>query len=158
MKEFVAYTDGSYDMETHYGASGVVVLDKSETQVLYQRAAARRCEPTPEKKQFCQEQELGACIRALRCVPEGSRIIIKTDSQYCCKVLSGEWNAQTNLRLIDLFHEDKRKRHLRVDFVKVKGHSDNKWNELADGLCQNAVNSLRGGGSAILESANLCYQ
>ena len=32
MKEFVAYTDGSYDMETHYGASGVVVLDKSETR------------------------------------------------------------------------------------------------------------------------------
>jgi len=156
MIEFVAYTDGSYDMENHYGASAVVILDKRETIILYQRCAARLCTPTPEKQQFSQEQELGACIRAVRSVPVGSRLTIKTDSQYCCKVLSGEWNASANLGLIDLFHEDKRKRRVRVDFIKVKGHSGNRWNELADSLCQKAVENKQQGGSGLLESENLC--
>lgn len=156
MKEFVAYTDGSYDMDSHYGASAVVILNKEETQVLFHRSAARLCQPTAEKKQFSQEQELGACIRALTRVPNGSILTIKTDSQYCCKVLSGEWNANTNLGLIDRFHEEKRKRRLRVTFIKVKGHNGNRWNELADELCTKAATSLRNGGPAVFESENLC--
>jgi len=155
MSKFVAYTDGSYDMDTHYGASSVVILDASETTPLFQRAAARYIQ-SESKAQFSQEQELGACIRAVRSVPVGSELTIKTDSQYCVKVLGGEWEAHANLGLIDTYNADKRQRHIRVNFVKVKGHSGNKWNELADELCRQAVNSLIGGGPAVLQTENLC--
>lgn len=155
MAKYIAYTDGSYDMETHYGASAVIILDENEETILYQRGAARFV-TSEGKAQFSQEQELGACIRAVRSVPEGSELVIKTDSQYCCKVLSGEWEAHANLGLIDTYHADRKQRHIRVHFVKVKGHSGNRWNEMADELCRMAVNSLIKGGPAVLQTANNC--
>ena len=155
MSRFVAYTDGSYDMETHYGASAVIILTADESQVLFQRGAARYIR-SEGKSQFSQEQELGACIRAVMSVPDGSELTIKTDSQYCVKVLGGEWEAHANLGLIDRYHEERRKRHIRVGFVKVKGHSGNKWNDLADALCTQAAHSLIGGGPAVLQTDNRC--
>lgn len=155
MQKFVAYTDGSYDMETHYGASAVIILTADEATVLFKRGAARLI-TSADKAQFSQEQELGACIRAVKSVPVGSELTIKTDSQYCCKVLSGEWEAHANLGLIDLYHEERRKRHIRVNFVKVRGHSGNKWNEAADELCTRAATSLRNGGPAVLQTENKC--
>lgn len=152
MKEFVAYTDGSFDMNDNVGSSSVVILDKEENIVFYHRAKARRVIPAPGgKQQFAQEQELGACIRAAMCVPEGARLTIKTDSQYCAKVLSGEWNASANLGLIDRFDEVRRSRHLRVEFIKVKEHSGNRYNEFADELCATVATSLRTGGSGLVE-------
>jgi len=96
MKEYVIYTDGAYDMNTHYGASAIVILDKEEKNVLYERSAARFIEPEEGgKQQYSQEQEIGACIRAIATVPEGSWVTIKSDSQYAVKVLGREWNAST---------------------------------------------------------------
>lgn len=158
MKEFVIYTDGSYDMDSHYGASAIVILDKAEQKLLYKRASARLVHPTEEKQQFSQEQELGACIRAVMSVPIGSWITIKTDSQYCAKVLAGEWEAHSNLLLVDRFFEEKRKRRLTVNFVKVRGHSGDMWNDFADALCLEATDSLRNGGSHIVQTRNLALE
>lgn len=158
MKEFVAYTDGSYDMDSHYGASAVVILDKAEQKLLYKRASARLVTPTEEKQQFSQEQELGACIRAVMSLPNGSWVTIKTDSQYCAKVLGKEWEAHTNLLLVDRFFEETRKRRIKATFIKVRGHSGNMWNDFADALCLEAVESLRNGGPKVIQSQNLALE
>ena len=149
MTEFTAYTDGSYDMDTNYGASAIVLMDKDETQVLYEKASARFIVPADGKQQFSQEQELAACYMAVANVPEGSRLTIKSDSQYCVKVLSGEWNASANLGIIDKYKELVRRRRVTVTFIKVRGHSEAKgwpkiWgNDRADQLCNDACESLR---------------
>lgn len=152
--EYKIYTDGYFDMQDNIGASAVVVLGEND-KVLYERAAARRVVPEDGKQQYSQEQELGACIRAVMCVPDGSRITIFSDSQYCVKVLGGEWEAHANLGMIDRYFEEVRKRHQRVEFRKVRGHSGDKWNERADEVCEIAANSLRGGGSAVWQSGTM---
>lgn len=160
MQEFVAYTDGAYDMDTLIGASAVVIMNKEESKVLYERTAARHCTPTEEKQQFSQEQEIGACIRAVMSVPDGSYLTIKTDSQYCVKVLGGEWTAHTNLDLINRYKEEVRKHNIRVTFIKVLGHAAEKgkpviWgNDRADTLCTFAMRRLATGGSPICQTHN----
>jgi len=159
MAKFIVYTDGYYEMADRYGASALVILDQSKTQVLFERAAARHCEYDPEKKQRNNEQELGAILRALTVVPKGSQLVIYSDSQYAVKVLSGEWSAKSNLGLIDKFYELKRKNQLRVELMWVRGHNGDQWNERADQLCEMAANSLRSGGPAIFQSKeNLCFK
>lgn len=152
--KLIAYTDGSYDMQSHYGASAIVILDENEHRKLYEWAKARKVEPTPEKQQFCQEQELGACIRAVMSVPNGCYLTIKTDSQYCCKVLGGDWEPRSNLLLIDRFFEETKKRHIRVSFSWVKGHSGNAWNEHADSMCVFISNQLAAGGPSTAQTEN----
>ncbi len=62
---------------------------------------------------------------------------IYTDSQYCIGVLSMNWNAKKNIELItrikDLISEFD-----NVKFIKVKGHSNNLMNNLADKLAVDA--------------------
>lgn len=160
MQEFVAYTDGAYDMDTLIGASAVVIMNKEESKVLYERCAARHCTPTEEKQQFSQEQEIGACIRAVMSVPDGSYLTIKTDSQYCVKVLGGEWTAHANLDLINRYKEEVRKHDIRVTFIKVLGHAAEKggpaiWgNERADKLCTYAMERVWRRESPIYQTHN----
>lgn len=159
MTEFTAYTDGSYDMDTNYGASAIVLMDKDERQVIYEKASARHVLPTEEKKQYSQEQELAACYMAVANIPEGSRLTIKSDSQYCVKVLSGEWNASANIGIIDKYKELVRRKRVKVTFIKVRGHSEAKggpkiWgNDRADQLCNDACESLRTRGIKTISSA-----
>ncbi len=62
---------------------------------------------------------------------------IYTDSQYCIGVLSMNWKAKKNIELItrikDLISEFD-----NVEFIKVKGHSDNLMNNLVDKLAVDA--------------------
>ena len=149
MTEFIAYTDGSYDMDSHYGASAIVLMDKDERQVIYEKASARLVIPSEEKQQFAKEQELAACYMAVANVPEGSRLTIKSDSQYCVKVLSGQWNASANIGIIDKYFSLVRRRKVDVAFVKVRGHSGARggqaiWgNDRADELCTAACEQLK---------------
>ncbi len=157
MKEFIAYTDGRYDMNSHIGASGVVILDKAEKQVLYEWAKARQCYPTEDKKQFNQEQELASCIRTVMSVPKGSWLTIKTDSQYCVNVLGQRFNASANIRLIDTFFEKVREGRINVTFVKVKGHSGVWGNERADELCNIIAKEFAFDNTKrVMETENLC--
>lgn len=139
-------------MTTQIGASACVILDESQSIILYSHAKARQCELDPEKKQRNNEQELGAIIRAVMCLPNGCEVIIFSDSQYSVNVLNGSWQASANLGLIDRFHEEVRKRHIRVTLRWVRGHDKSKWNNYADELCNRAANSLASGGPILLTS------
>ena len=159
MAKFVAYTDGSFDMSTQIGASAVLLMDADRKRVLFERSAARRVEFDPLKKQRNQEQELGAIIRAVMCVPNGSTLRAISDPPYCVKVLSREWNASANLGLIDRFFYECKKRQVRVEFEWVRGHNGTKGNERADELCRIAADSLKKGGPAVFQSdKNLCFE
>ncbi|MBR5414147.1 MAG: hypothetical protein IK114_14135 [Fibrobacter sp.] len=146
-------------MNDQVGSSALVILDEKQERILFERAAARKCVYDPEKKQRNNEQELGAIIRTLMSVPEGSQLLIHSDSQYAVKVLSGDWEAKANLGLVDRFHQEKRKRRLRVELRWVRGHNGNPMNERADQLCAMAANSVRKGGPAVFQSErNLCFE
>ena len=159
-RKFSIYTDGSYDMSDRVGASACVILNKDESEILFVHATARKCDYNPEKKQRTNEQEIGAIIRAIMSVPNGSEILIHSDSQYAVKVLSGENNAYTNLDLIERYRKEVNERNHRVSFKWVRGHDGNRYNEMADALCTKAANDLRkdGGKLKTRESINKCFE
>lgn len=143
------YTDGYFDMNDQVGASSVVILDESKSQVLVEHARARQVEFDPNKKQRNNEQELGACIRALLLLPKGSECVIHSDSQYAVNVLNKTWDAKTNTTLIDRFFEEVAIRHIKCVLRWVRGHNGDVWNERADQLCERVANDLRAGGKGI---------
>lgn len=152
--KFIAYTDGSYDMNDLIGSSAVVILN-AKHEVIYTWAKARKCKYNPEKLQRTNEQELGAIIRAIMSVPDGSFVEIYSDSQYAVNVLSGMWDAKANLDLIEIYMKEKERRHIISTLIWVKGHNGDKYNEMADELCAKVADSFRNGESAIIETKKI---
>lgn len=132
--DFTIYTDGSF-RRPYFGAWGYIVLDKDEASV--------HEDAQPVYHTTNNRMELQAILEALRVTPEGSTILLYSDSQYCvnaCAFWMVKW-AKTNWItqaqapvanrdiLEQLFVEiNKRK----CWFVWVRAHNGNKYNELID--------------------------
>lgn len=93
-----------------------------------------------------QEAEIRAIIEALKMLkhPEETHATIYTDSQYVIGMLSMGWKAKSNHELIaeakELISQVG-----AVEFIKVKGHADNKYNLRADALAVQAIKQGRQG-------------
>lgn len=133
--DYIAYTDGSCDCPgTRCGGSAYIIL---KNDMIIKEV----------KKGFLNtsnnRMEMLAIISAINSVPEGSSILIHSDSQYAIKVLSGVWKAHTNKDLLNLHKKISKKRN--VYFKWVKGHNGDKYNEMVDKLaassCQGAIKS-----------------
>eukprot|EP00597_Dinobryon_sp_UTEXLB2267_P017622 CAMPEP_0201113684 /NCGR_PEP_ID=MMETSP0812-20130820/77978_1 /ASSEMBLY_ACC=CAM_ASM_000668 /TAXON_ID=98059 /ORGANISM="Dinobryon sp., Strain UTEXLB2267" /LENGTH=225 /DNA_ID=CAMNT_0047377237 /DNA_START=478 /DNA_END=1155 /DNA_ORIENTATION=+ len=66
-------------------------------------------------------------------------VVIHYDSFYAAKSITGEFNGNKNkelyLNIRKIFQQLKVERsNLNISFEHVKGHSNNKWNDLADKL------------------------
>lgn len=99
--------------------------------------------------------ELTAALRALDLLREPCSVTLYTDSAYLCRAFTEGWleNWQRNgwqtakkqdvenkdlwLELIDLSNNHT------VEWVKVKGHSDNALNNRCDELARAAIKALR---------------
>ena len=128
MSSFVAYTDGSNDNNNPRRPAGAayVILDCNGVEV--HRASKGFVGKTNN------EMELLAIISAVNWIPQGSSIVVHSDSQYAIKVLNGDNKAKKNLNLIELYKKvsDGKK----VSFEWVKGHSGSLWNELCDKMAK----------------------
>lgn len=62
---------------------------------------------------------------------------IFSDSQLALNVTTGKWRAKKNMDLVDALRLAKD--GLNVKFEWVRGHSGNRWNELADALAGTAA-------------------
>jgi ribonuclease HI/retron-type reverse transcriptase len=86
------------------------------------------------------EMELIATIEAIKMVPEGQHIIIRTDSQYVSDIANSDSLVASNKELWAQFEELCKTR--RVDVVWVKGHGDDRFNVRADELANRAARAL----------------
>lgn len=88
--------------------------------------------------------ELLAILSAMCSVPDGSDIIINTDSKYCICVLSKR-QPRRNKPNADLINKCiARMRKLRsIRFVWVKGHNGNEYNELVDHMANEQTELMR---------------
>lgn len=103
------------------------------------------------------QMEMLACIKALESLKTNDHpIVLNTDSAYVCNCINDKWyikwrangwknskkkNVENKELWIELLHQVESK-GFDVTFNKVKGHSGDEGNEIADTLCDEAIEEL----------------
>lgn len=138
----VFYTDGSAHPNPGPGGFGVVIVDpKGEVIETY----AKHCDNTTNNAEEMKAILYAACRARLA----GESAVIYSDSAYAINTFtnwmySWERNNWTksdgkvpeNLDLVKAFFDLSKA--MDINFIKVKGHKGNKYNELADKLATSA--------------------
>jgi ribonuclease HI len=81
--------------------------------------------------------EITAAIEALRRLPAGLEVTVRTDSQYLVNTMTLGWKRRENLDLWKKLDSETAQR--KVCWQWVRGHSGNTFNERADELARNAA-------------------
>ena len=132
----VAYVDGSYKEETEEFSYGAVLFTNDE--VLEFNGS---CEDSEAASMRNVAGELkGAMEMMSYCVKNGIKNLeIRHDYIGIAKWCTGEWQAnEVGTIMYKEFCADIQQK-LNVSFVKVKGHSGNKYNNRADALAKEAL-------------------
>ena len=142
MQKVSIYTDGACSGNPGPGGWGAVLIYKGVEKEI----------SGYEENTTNNRMELLAAIKALSILKRPCEVFLYTDSSYLANAFNQNWvekwkqngwrtsnkkevlNKDLWLELIELF-----KKH-RVKLIKVKGHSDNEYNNRADRL---AVNSIK---------------
>lgn len=141
MQRYIAYTDGSCIKNGKSGGWATIILDDKENIVakLY----------NGYKNTTNNRQEIIAVLETLKYFKEPTEIIIYCDSKYVVDSINNghiqKWfesndfskkNLDLWFQILDLlsFH--------KLTMFWVKGHTDNKWNNMADFLATHAATFL----------------
>lgn len=133
------YVDGSYNGATGEFSCGVVVLSGKEPLTFYQKY---------EDKELASMHNVAGEIKgaeaAMRYAMENNipRIAIYHDYEGIAKWCLGLWKTnKEGTRAYKAFYEEACKK-IKIKFVKVTGHSGDKYNDMADKLAREALGIL----------------
>ena len=143
MKNIILYTDGACSGNPGKGGWGAILFYKDKEKEL----------SGGENQTTNNRMELTAVIKGLEALKEKCNVEIYSDSAYVVNAFSQNWienwlsngwksskgivlNQDLWQRLLELtsFHT--------VRWHKVKGHSDNQYNNRCDELARNAIKNL----------------
>lgn len=127
----VAYVDGSYNPATKKPGWGVVVLQEG----IPIWVAWGSLDKYTESRQIGGELK-AAMIAVQFAYSWGESLTIYHDYNGIEYLATGVWKANPQNMLTTLYQKWMQKMALKVDyqFVKVKGHSGDRWNDYADWL------------------------
>ena len=144
MKKIEIYTDGACSGNPGPGGyAGILIYNKKEKII-----------SGGEKLTTNNRMELTAVIESLKALKEICEVDLYTDSAYVCNAIIQNWltdwqmknwkNSQKKpvlnkdlwLLLLDLLEQHK------VNFIKVKGHADNFYNNRCDEIARNEILKL----------------
>ena len=124
----IAYADGSCLGNPGPGGWGVVLLGSDTSRLEFSGVAASTTN---------NRMEITAAIEALRRLPSGVEVTIRTDSQYLVNTMTLGWKRRENLDLWKILDAEVAQR--KVHWEWVRGHSGDTFNERADELARNAA-------------------
>lgn len=134
--EAIAYVDGSYDVSTGKFACGIVLWigeNKEEISHAYDhsemsemRNVAGEIMGSSEAIKYCLEHNVG-------------KLTIYHDYEGIAKWCTGEWKAKKQYTKAYAAYYAKARAKMQIDFVKVKGHSGDRYNDEADRLARSAL-------------------
>jgi ribonuclease HI len=124
----IAYADGSCLGNPGPGGWGIVLVGDDGSRLEFSGAAASTTN---------NRMEITAAVEALRRLPPGIDVSIRTDSQYLVKTMTLGWKRRENLDLWKILDAEVAQR--KVTWEWVRGHSGNILNERADELARNAA-------------------
>ncbi len=132
----VAYVDGSFSAQTKEFACGAVLFWQGE-KVLFSK---KYTDPDLADMHNVAGEILGAVAVIQYCLEKGIPALeIHHDYEGVGKWATGMWKANKagTRAYADLCRQAMTR--LKLTFVKVKGHSGNQWNDLADQLARRAL-------------------
>lgn len=144
IREVEIYTDGACSGNPGPGGWGAVLM---YGQHIKEMSGAER--HTTNNK-----MELQAAISALSTLKEACKVTLYSDSAYLVNCFKQGWykgwlkNGWKNSKGQPVENQDLWKELLRlmeihqVEYVKVKGHADNQWNNRCDELATGAIKQL----------------
>ena len=150
MPDVIAYVDGSYDSETKRFSCGVVLFNKGKeehfSKIFDDENLAEMNNVAGEIKaselaiKYCLDNKLKS-------------IAIYHDYEGISKWCTGEWQAKKDGTKAYKEFFDEASKSIVINFIKVKGHSGDKYNEMADQLARNAfqLENVRGIGNITKE-------
>jgi ribonuclease HI len=122
----IIYTDGSCIPNPGPGGYAFIVFDNDSGIECHVSGG--------EKKSTNNRMELRAVIEALKFTHTKVNYIIYTDSKYVINCGSKKWSRKKN---IDMWEEyDKTSKGKNITWKWVKGHSNNKYNDIVDVLAK----------------------
>ena len=134
--EAFAYVDGSYDDTTKSYSYGMVMMHGVDELHFF-----KKFEKDDMSDMRNVAGEIEGSIAAMKyCIENGIKSIsIFYDYEGIQKWCNGDWKAKKEgtKRYVE-FYKDASKL-VDVDFIKVKGHSGDKYNDLADELAKKAL-------------------
>lgn len=132
----VAYVDGSYNKHTKEFSFGVVLFDNQQELHFY-----KKFDDIELSKMHNVAGEIKGAEAAMKYAVEHgfSKIIIYHDYEGISKWCTGEWKTNKDGTKAYKAFYDSLKSKLKVEFIKVKSHSNNKYNDLADKLAKQAI-------------------
>ena len=134
MKEVTIYTDGACSGNPGPGGWAAVLIYGEYHKEIY----------GGEEKTTNNRMELQAVIEALKRLKEPCHVKVFSDSAYLVNCFQQKWYQQWERKGFkknaDLWKELLALvRQHQVEFIKVKGHSDVKWNNRCDELARKAI-------------------
>ncbi|MDO5336744.1 MAG: ribonuclease H family protein [Eubacteriales bacterium] len=131
-----AYVDGSYLQETGEFSYGMIILQNGREYCFSQKIEDREL-----ASMHNVAGEIKGAEAAMRYALENGikRLTIYHDYEGIAKWCTGQWKANKagTQSYRDFYQAIKDK--VQIKFVKVRGHSDNKYNDIADELAKAAL-------------------
>lgn len=137
MKKIIAYVDGSFNKEENVYGSGVVIVDENEN-IIDQLKEKGSIPGIVESYQI--GGEVNASMMAINYAMENNydEVIIRYDYMGIEKWATFQWktNKDVSKKYLQFIIENQDK--ITINFEKVKAHSNNRFNDLADNLAKEA--------------------
>lgn len=132
----VAYVDGSYDINTHNFSYGVIILKDGLEHEFYKSF----CDPALADMRNVSGEIKGAEFAMQYCIENNIPAIkIYYDYEGVSKWCLGDWKTNKDGTKAYKAYYDSIKDRLSVEFIKVKSHSGDKYNDIADYLAKKAL-------------------
>ena len=148
MADVEIYTDGACSQNPGCGGYGAILFYKDTLGNIHEKKLSRGFKITTNNR-----MELLAVIDSLKILKKPCRVKLYSDSKYVVDSINQKWlegwvsknwrlNTNNPVKNIDLWKKfiELRKMH-DIEFIWVKGHAANKYNELCDKLAVAARNS-----------------
>lgn len=134
--EASVYVDGSFDLGSSTYSYGVVILTKNDTYKL----SGREIDPEMALMRNVSGELKGA-MKAMEWALENKieTLYLHYDYTGIERWAKGDWKTNKEGTKAYKAYFDSINNKLRVEFIKVKAHSGNKYNEEADKLAKEAI-------------------
>jgi ribonuclease HI len=134
--EMIAYVDGSYDSQVNYYSYGAICFYGDEKRLFSDRG---------RKEELLKMRNVGGEIKAAQVAMNAAiknkltKLYLHYDYEGIEKWCTGDWKANKTAtrKYKEYFNSIKDK--LEVEFIKVKAHSGEKYNEEVDVLAKEAL-------------------